>query len=160
VQIPFPDQPEKTGWISIQSQYIVVSGDVMSLPEVEPTDWPVPASLLNCSNHEMLVDPGGIVLPSVDNFPENDLSVNPGTYVVHDTDIDLATACPASPPGEHVKRCDPYPVILTVDVREGSAIIIGTDGEKKSCPVPYEVTTPRCAKRPGHRMVEACPTPP
>lgn len=95
-------------------------GDVRSLPEIEPTDWPVPASLRNCTHDQMSVDPGGIVLPSVDNFPANDVRIDPGSYTVRDTDVDK------------------YPEVLQVVLREGSAIDVQVDGngEKKKCPAP------------------------
>ena len=84
---------------------------------------------------------------------------------VRDADPDPGTDfppvfCPTPLPGKHAKRCDAYPVILTVDVVEGSTIFIGTDGQKKSCPVPYEDYIPRCAKRPGNNGLVACATPP
>lgn len=97
-----------------------VTGDVRSLPELEPTYWPVPAFLRNCTHDEMIADPGGILIPPVDSFPENDLRLNPGTYVIRDLDVDN------------------YPEVLTVDLREGSAIDIRVNGygEKKKCPLP------------------------
>lgn len=120
VQIPIPSQPEKNGWISIQTQFTAVRGDVLSLPEVEPTDWPELASLRNCTHHQMWIAPANMILPSVDNFPANDVRLDPGTYVIYDTDV------------------DGYPEVLTVDVREGSAIDVRIDGngEKKKCPLP------------------------
>ncbi len=120
VQIPLPGHPDETGWVSIQTAYSMVSGDVMSLPETAPTDWPVLASLRNCTYHQMVTDPGGIVIPSLDNFPANDVPVNPGIYRIHDTDVDGS------------------PEVLKVELREGSAIDIRVngDGEKRKCPQP------------------------
>ncbi len=120
LQVPLPGNPDQTAWVSIQTQFTRVTGHVMSLPEVQPTYFPVPASIRNCTYHQMSVDPGNITLPSVDNFPANDVQVNPGTYVIHDTDV------------------DGYPEVLKVSVSEGSAIDVRVDGngEKRKCPVP------------------------
>lgn len=120
VEVPMPGQPNQTGWISIQSQFTVLDGDVMTLQEVDPTFFPVTASLRNCTLDQMLVTPGNIVLPSVVNFPANEVRVNPGVYVVLDTDV------------------DGYPGVLKVEIREGSSIDVRTDGngEKRKCPVP------------------------
>jgi hypothetical protein len=120
LEIQVPGSAERTGWISIQTDFTSVQGNVRSLPEIEPTDWPIPAYLRNCTYHQMSVDPGGIVLPSVDNFPDNDLRINPGSYTVRDTDVDA------------------YPEVLRVDIKEGSAIDVQVDGtgEKKKCPAP------------------------
>jgi hypothetical protein len=120
LQIPIPGQPGKTGWVSIQSHYSVVIGDVMSLPESAQTDWPISAFLQNCTHHQMEADPGGIVLPPIDDFPDNYVRLNPGTYTVHDNDV------------------DGNPQVLQVELREGSAIDVRTDGngERKKCPLP------------------------
>lgn len=120
LQIRLPDQPSQTGWVSIQSQFTRVDGDVMRLPEVQPDYWPVGASVRNCTLHQMLLNPGNITLPSVINFPFNDVMVNPGTYTVIDTDIDT------------------YPSVARIQVQEGSAIDIRVDGngDKKKCPLP------------------------
>lgn len=119
VQIPIPDQPEKTGWISVQTHFIVVTGNVMSLPEVAPTYWPVPAFLQNCTYHQMEIVPGGIVLPSLANFPENRVRVNPGIYHILDTDVSGS------------------PDVLDVELREGSDVEVHVDGNhnKRKCPV-------------------------
>jgi hypothetical protein len=120
VQIPIPGQSGKTGWISIQTHFVALSGDVMSLPEVTPTDWPVLAFLRNCTHDQMEADPGGIVIPAVDNFPDNDVQINPGIYTIHDTDIKGS------------------PGVMKVEIKEGSAIDILNDGNgnHKKCPMP------------------------
>jgi len=120
IEVPMPGQANQMGWVSIQSQYTLVDGDATTLPEVEPTYYPVGASLRNCTFHQMLITPGNIILPSLDNFPANEVRVNPGAYVVLDTDV------------------DGYPQVLKVEVREGSSIDVRVDGdgEKRKCPVP------------------------
>lgn len=120
LEIGSPGSSPTVGWISIQSEFTVVSGDVRLLPEVVPSEWPDPASLRNCTRHKMIADPGGIEIPSILNFPYNDVRLNPGSYTIHDGDV------------------DGYPEVLTVELREGSAIDIRVDGngEKRKCPLP------------------------
>ncbi len=120
LQVPLPGKPNQTGWVSIQTQFTTVSGDLKVLPEIQPTYFPVPASLRNCTHHQMLITPGNITLPAVDNFPANDVQVNPGAYVILDTDVDGS------------------PEVLKVQVSEGSAVDVHLDGsgEKRKCPVP------------------------
>ncbi len=120
LQIPLLDSIEQTGWISIQTPFTAVSGDVMSLPEIEPAYWPVLAFLRNCTHDMLVAEPAGIEIPPVDSFPDNDVRVNPGSYAVHDADV------------------DGYPKVLTVDVKEGSAIDLRVDGNgsNRKCPVP------------------------
>ena len=120
IRIPLPGQPSNSGWISIMSKFTAVTGDVRSLAEVEPVEWPRLASLRNCTYHEMMVQPVGILVTSVQNFPGNDVRVNPGSYAVLDLDV------------------DGYPQVLSVEIREGSAVDIvrDGDGEKRKCPAP------------------------
>ncbi|MEW6400844.1 MAG: SH3 domain-containing protein [Chloroflexota bacterium] len=120
LQISLPDNPKETGWISIQSRFSDVSGEVMDLPEVMPTDWPVQASLRNCTYHQMEAYPGGIVVPSVASFPENSVQINPGVYTIHDVEVDGG------------------PEVMEIEVKEGAAIDIldDGDGDHRKCPVP------------------------
>jgi hypothetical protein len=119
LQIPLPDDPGKTGWISIQSHYSVVSGDVTNVQAVTTTDWPELAFLRNCTHHLMEADPGGILIPAVDNFQENYAQLNPGVYTVYDIEVDGS------------------PEVLEVEVKEGSEIDIRDDGdgEHRKCPI-------------------------
>jgi hypothetical protein len=120
LRIPVPGHPDQLGWVSLQTIYSAVSGDVTKLPEIEPTDWPVPAFLRNCTYHNMTAEPGGILLPALNNFPANDVRINPGAYRVYDTDVEGS------------------PEVLKVELREGSAIDVRVDGdgEKRKCPQP------------------------
>jgi hypothetical protein len=120
VMIPVPGNAQRFGWVSIMSEFTEIAGDVTRLPEIEPTEWPQLAFLRNCTYHELYANPGGIVIPAVQNFPDNDVRVNPGVYTVIDVDV------------------DGYPEVLTVEIQEASAvdILIDGNGEKKKCPVP------------------------
>jgi len=118
VQVEIPVDPGQTGWVSVMTGYISIKGDVSSLPAVQVTDWPVAAYLRNCTYHEMLVQPGGMILPSLLQYPENEVWIYPGSYTVYDLD--------------HPDT----PEVAAVELREGVEIDIRVDGndEKRKCP--------------------------
>lgn len=114
VEIPGSD---KTGWVSLLTDYSSVEGDLASLPGFTPTDWPVIAYLINCTHHEMFIMPGEITLPSAYGVPENEIWLNPGHYTVYDLEVpDL-------------------PEVKSFDIREGQEIEIIDDGsgEHRKC---------------------------
>ncbi len=120
LRIPLPNDKSSVGWISIMSEFTRVQGEVGALPEVEPQEWPALAALRNCTLHELWIDPAGVALPPVYEFPYNELRLNPGTYAILDVDV------------------DGYPEILKAELREGMTIEVLIDGlgEKKKCPPP------------------------
>jgi hypothetical protein len=108
---------DKTGWVSLLTNYSSVKGDLASLPGFTPTDWPIIAYLRNCTHHEMFIMPGEITLPSSFGYPENEIWLNPGHYIVYDLSLpDL-------------------PEVKTFDIREGQEIEIIDDGagEHRKC---------------------------
>ena len=115
-----PDNSSRLGWVSIMSEFTEVHGDLDSLPEIEPQEWPELASLRNCTYHELWIEPVGLTLPPVYEFPNNDQRLNPGSYSILDVDV------------------DGYPEVLKADLREGMTIEVLVDGlgEKKKCPAP------------------------
>ena len=120
LRVSLPEDSSRIGWISIMSEFTDVRGDLDSLPEIDPQEWPELASVRNCTYHELWVEPAGLSLPPVYEFPNNDLRLNPGTYSILDTDV------------------EGYPEVLKVDLREGVTIEVLVDGlgEKKKCPPP------------------------
>ena len=118
IQVPIPDQPNKTGWVSIQTQFSAVSGDVMTLPEITNVPRPVATYFRNCTNHQMIVEPGDIILASVGGYPDNIQWINPGVYTVHDYDLPT------------------QPEVLSAELREGLTVDILDDGsgEHRKCP--------------------------
>jgi hypothetical protein len=118
VEVAIPSQPGRTGWISIQTEYSVVDGDVDDLPMKTITDWPVPAYVRNCTYHSMVLEPGDIVIPSYLFHPEHEVWVNPGIYKAYDMDM------------------DGYPEIMDIRLSEGSEveILLNGDGERRKCP--------------------------
>jgi hypothetical protein len=115
IQIPNSDQ---TGWVSIQTQYSQVEGEIKDLPEYTPTEWPVPAYLRNCTYHQMYVLPSEIIVPSYLRHPDNEIWIYPGTYTIYDIDV------PDSPE------------VAEIVVMEGSIIEILDDGlgGHRKCP--------------------------
>lgn len=81
IDIPF--SPGQFGWVSIKTQYSVVTGAVMFLPvmAVAPAD---PAYIRNCTFHDMLVKPPNVILPSQASAPANRQQFFPGEYIVFD----------------------------------------------------------------------------
>jgi hypothetical protein len=118
VQVSIPAHPDQMGWVSLMTSYISVNGDISTLPAIQVDDWPVASYLRNCTHHQMLVQPGEIIIPSLLEYPENEVWVYPGSYTVYDLDH------PDTPEVAHV------------ELREGFEIDIHVDGndEKRKCP--------------------------
>jgi len=87
VQVPIPSQEGKTGWVSILTDYSVVSGNVLDLPRIDEVEWPVGSYLLNCTTHQMLVEPGDKTLQPVGDSPKNRVWFSPGLYTIYDFDV-------------------------------------------------------------------------
>ncbi|MBI5824382.1 MAG: SH3 domain-containing protein [Chloroflexi bacterium] len=119
VQINIPDS-ETTGWVSIQTMYSKVDGDLSQLPDFTFTDWPLPAYIKNCTEHDMFIAPGEIYLSSLYTNAQykNEVQVNPGSYVAYDLFV----------PGE--------PEAQEIEIREGvtAYITINGLGEEHKCP--------------------------
>ncbi len=115
--ITIPEQADKSGWVNTQTQYSIVSGDVMALSvlNVEP---PKAAYFRNCTFRPMLVDPGGVVIPPQNEAPLNNVQFNPGYYVVKDG------------------MAEGTPMVMEATLLEGYTIDIRTDAIPKtySCP--------------------------
>lgn len=117
VQIIIPDS-DITGWVSIQSEYSKLNGEFDSLPDFTFTDWPVPAYLYNCTEHDMYIMPGEVLITSYFTHPDNQAWLNPGTYTVYDATL------------------PDVPEVTTVDIREGvnQAILVDGSGNHHKCP--------------------------
>jgi hypothetical protein len=115
-QIELPNS-DKTGWVSLLTDYAIVEGDLDSLPGFTFTEWPITAYLRNCTHHEMFIMPGDITLPSSYQEPENEIWLNPGHYTAYDLEV----------PG--------LPEVKSFDIREGQEIEIIDDGtgEHQKC---------------------------
>jgi hypothetical protein len=109
VKIEIPNS-DKTGWVSIQTIFSQIEGEIKDLPEYTPTEWPVAAYLRNCTYHQMYVVPFETVVPSYFQHPDNEIWIYPGTYKIFDIDVS----------GD--------PEVGEIVVKEGSDIEIHDDG--------------------------------
>jgi|SRR5271157_1089892 len=83
--IPIPSEAGKFGWVSTLTLYSLVSGTTMDLPVVD-SDLAVPAFIQNCSTHNMIVQPTGVILPPLYQYPNNIVQFDPGEYTIMDYD--------------------------------------------------------------------------
>jgi hypothetical protein len=118
VEIPIPSQPGKMGWVSLNTAYSVVSGDVLDLPMIRIVEWPTGAYLRNCTTHQMIVRPLDTLLPPVSASPDNRVWFPPGLYTIYDQEV------------------EGQPEVLWVQLRPQYSIDIKKDGNgvKSSCP--------------------------
>jgi len=116
VLIELPSESDKRGWITTETQYTDVQGDVSSLPfiSVEPAN---PAYIRNCTKHTMRVIPTRVELLSKFDEPYNEERFGVGTYQVYDLE---------NPDVE---------VLQEVSLSEGQTVDILFDwtGEKSKC---------------------------
>jgi hypothetical protein len=117
VQIKIPGS-DQTGWVSIKTEYSKIEGEIKDLPDFTITEWPVAAYLRNCTYHQMYVDPFDVVIPTSLEYPDNEIWIYPGTYIIYDIDV----------AGD--------PEVDQIVVREGSNIEILYDGlgRHRKCP--------------------------
>ena len=108
VQIQIPLQAGETGWISIQTNYSIVTGNLLDLPRIDAVEWNVGSYLINCTPHQMIVKPGNTILQ-----PQSRVWFMPGTYSVYDLDV------------------DGQPVAANLTVLEHSEYNIRKDGTRK-----------------------------
>jgi len=115
ILIEVPSAPSARGWVTTETEYTTVTGDVPSLPFMteEPAE---PAFIRNCTKHLMLVMPVEVQLLNKFNGPYNEERFDPGIYQVYDLEGS----------GKDYE---------TVDLREGITVDIRFDGngEKSKC---------------------------
>jgi hypothetical protein len=122
VQIQIPSQAGKMGWISIQTNYSIVTGNLLDLPRIDIVEWNVGSYLNNCTSHQMIVKPGGKILQPVESPTENGVWFTPGTYSVFDMDV------------------DGQPIVANLTVLEHREYNIRKDGngQRSDCPQPLQ----------------------
>jgi len=108
VQIQIPDTEGVLGWVSLLTDFSEIQGDLSQIPAFTFTDWPLPAYIENCTEHDLLILPNELYLYSLYTNDKylNEVQIDPGTYSIKDLFVD----------GE--------PIYMTVDVREGQTIYI------------------------------------
>lgn len=119
VQIKIPNS-EITGWVSLMTQYSEVNGDLKTLPNFTFTDFPQPAYIINCTEHELHIEPGEYYLYNLftHNKSLNEIRVDSGVYYIYDATLPKV------------------PLIKTVDLQEGETAYITVNGlgEGHKCP--------------------------
>lgn len=108
LQVEVPNSPGVFGWVYGKASILVISGDVMSLPEATFNEA-VPAYVRNCTSHQLALRPGEIILEALIQQPANRKQVNPGFYEV----VDLTL-------GEKS--------VTTLSVTESAELTLTTDG--------------------------------
>lgn len=111
VQVQMPNS-QNAGWVSVMTDFTRVDGDLNSVPNFTFTDWFKPAFIKNCTEHDLVVEPGDHYLYNLytNSLTLNEVQVDPGSYTVHDMFL----------PGA--------PEIQRVEVREGMTVYITVNG--------------------------------
>ena len=119
VQIRIPDS-EFTGWVSLLTPYTQIEGDISTVNSFTFKEWPEPAFIKNCTEHDLLVGPNELYLYNLWTNSQflKEVQGDPGVYEIYDLFV----------PGE--------PKIQTVDVQEGETVYITVNGlgVKHNCP--------------------------
>jgi hypothetical protein len=116
IRIQLPSKPSVEGWITTETEYTRIYGDISNLPFIQ-TEPASPAFIRNCTKHEILILPTEVYLLTKYDTPYNEERFDVGVYQVYDTDI----------PG-NVRLDD-------VSLSEGKTVDIRYDGngEKSKC---------------------------
>lgn len=116
IRIALPSDPLKEGWITTETDYTEIDGDIPNLPyvEVEPAR---PAYIRNCTKHELWVYPPGVQLLDKFESPYNEERFAVGIYQIYDAEN---------------QENEP---IEEVDLSEGETVDIRYDwtGERSKC---------------------------
>ena len=119
VQINIPNT-EITGWVSLLTPFSQIDGDLSAIPSFTFKEWPEPAYIKNCTEHDMLIGPNEIYLFSLWTNSKylNEEQFDPGVYEVYDLFV----------PGE--------PLVQTIDLQEGETFYITLNGlgVEHNCP--------------------------
>ena len=86
IKIKFPKKPDMEGWITTETKYTIVEGDISNLPFVE-TEPAAPAFIRNCTKHEIWILPEDVYLLSKYDKPDNEEQFAVGIHQVYDVDI-------------------------------------------------------------------------
>ncbi|MBT3315442.1 MAG: hypothetical protein HN390_12615 [Anaerolineae bacterium] len=84
--IELPSKPGVEGWVTTETEYSTVEGNIRSLPIVE-VEEALPAFIRNCTKHTILVQPVEIQLLDKYNEPDNVGHFDVATYQIYDVDI-------------------------------------------------------------------------
>ena len=85
IRIALPTTPETEGWITIETDYTLIDGDISNLPYIE-TEPARPAFIRNCTRHDLWVTPGDVLLLDKFNEPYNEERLPVGIYQIYDSE--------------------------------------------------------------------------
>lgn len=83
IRIALPSKPEVEGWITTETRYTLIDGDISNLTYIK-TDPANPAFIRNCTKHELLIKPVGVKLLDKYNKPYNEERFSVGIYQIFD----------------------------------------------------------------------------
>lgn len=116
VKIELPSEAGKQGWVTTETRYSKIEGDVSSLPFIK-TEPAKAAFIRNCTKHKLWVLPEDVYLLSKYDEPYNEERFSVGVHFVYDLE---------DPKGG---------VLIEVSLFEGKRMDIRRDweGEKSKC---------------------------
>jgi hypothetical protein len=120
IRVAFPakpnKEPDREGWITTESDYTLIDGDISNLPYIE-TEPARPAFIRNCTKHQMWILPADVYLSAKSKEPFNEAQFPVGLYQVYD-----------------VENEETVP-IEEIDLSEGERVDIRYDwtGERSKC---------------------------
>lgn len=116
IRIALLSKPEAEGWITTETGYTLIDGDIPNLPYIE-TEPARPAYIRNCTKHELLVMPSEVKLLDKFEKPYNEERFPVGIYQVYDLE---------NPANKAIEE---------VSLSEGKKVDIQYDwtGEKSKC---------------------------
>lgn len=116
LRVALPSNPEADGWITTETDYTLIEGDIPNLPYIE-TEPARPAFIHNCTKHELWVMPAEVKLLDKFEAPDNEERLSVGIYQIYDLEN------PEDKPIEEVS------------LSEGKTVDIQYDwtGEKSKC---------------------------
>ena len=116
IRIALPAKPGTEGWITTETKYTLIDGDIPNLPYIQ-TEPARPAFIRNCTGHELWVYPPGVQLLDESESPYNEEQFSVGIYQIYDAE---------NPENEPIEE---------VDLSEGETVDIRYDwtGERSKC---------------------------
>jgi hypothetical protein len=116
IRIALPSKPDVEGWITTETDYTLIDGDISNLPYIE-TEPAAPAFIRNCTRHDMWILPADVYLLSKFDEPDNEERFPVGIYQVYDLEN------PDNKPIEEINLSEGE----TVDIR------YDWEGERSKC---------------------------
>jgi hypothetical protein len=116
IRIALPSDPLVEGWVTTETSYTFIDGDIPNLPYIE-TEPARPAYIRNCTKHELWVIPAEVKLLDKFEAPDNEERFPVGIYQVYDFE---------NPDNKPIEE---------VSLSEGKSVDIQYDwtGEKSKC---------------------------